>query len=150
MEKWFVLFFFILGCVSNNQKEFLHRNSCGVEALYLQVNQTKEKINKDILNSNHNYKRYILSIFNEKSWQITFPEEILDELHKAGLKTTIIKGTDDELRRIYSQLNRCILLIRNKSNIIEYHWQSSPFIQEDLEPFGKNNNEIIMIIWIHK
>ena len=86
-------FLLTTGCGVFQQKK-PHYNSCGPDAIFHAfrwhgVESSRIKISKEILEDHKAYSllRDVLSIFNSDLNEITFPQEIKDELLKHHIKT---------------------------------------------------------------
>jgi len=126
-----LFFLFTTGCgVFQERKP--HYNSCGPIALsyafrWHDVKSARYKISKEILKDHKAYSllRDVLSVFSPDLNEITFPQEMKDELVKYNIKTRLVSlGEFKELKKDRS--TTAIILLHPKNKFGKFHWLFYP------------------------
>ena len=124
-------FLLTTGCGVFQQKK-PHYNSCGPDAIFHAfrwhgVESSRIKISKEILEDHKAYSllRDVLSIFNSDLNEITFPQEIKDELLKHHIKTRSVSLEEFKELKKYENTT-AIILVHPKNKFGKYHWLFYP------------------------
>ena len=130
------------------QKPHPHYNSCGPDAIFYafrwyEIESTRFKISKEILEDHKAYSllRDVLSIFNSNLNEITFPQEIKNQLLKHNIKTRSVSL--EEFKKLKKdKKTTAIILVHPKDELGRYHWLFYP-TQSD-SPFGFFGSDIFL------
>ena len=126
-----LIFLLTIGC-GIFQPKYEHYNSCGPDAIFYAfrwhgIESSRVKISREILEDNKacSLLRDVLSIFDSRLNEITFPQEIEDELSKYDIKVRSISLEQfKELKK--DEKTTAIILIHPEGKLVRYHWLFYP------------------------
>lgn len=137
--------------LKKDNRDYLHLNSCGPEALQKALAKLETETNTEILSQSiqkifkcNNLVRDFLSVFINDARGITFPEEIIHILELHGFKVVKV----DKLEFLNVLTDVAIVLVK-KENALEYHWMCFP-IDKNISTFFGNETIIKEIYLITK
>jgi len=130
-----------------------HHNSCGPEALFYAfrwygIDSSRYKISQEILDDNKAYSilRDVLSIFNSDLNEITFPQEMKDQLLKHNIKIQSVSLKEFKTLK-KDKTTTAIILVHPKNELGKYHWLFYPTQSSSPSSFfGKTSVDRIYIL----
>jgi|10_taG_2_1085330.scaffolds.fasta_scaffold00527_17 hypothetical protein len=110
------------------------RHYCVMNGIKLKKDITPIDVSREI--QDRGSRLGILSIFNTKAVEITWPHEIIEVCKHYGFEAKLVK----DISEIDMSIDTAIILVHKKHTLVDYHWVCHP--ARSITAYGRDNTVI--------